>query len=71
MLLDVVMPGQNGRQALDRIRALEPNVQAIFLSGHTADLAGQRDIPLGQERLLRKPVEPEDLLRAVREGLDA
>ena len=71
VLLDVVMPGQNGRQALDRIRALEPKVQAIFLSGHTADLAGQRDIPLGQERLLRKPVEPEDLLRAVREGLDA
>jgi PAS domain S-box-containing protein len=71
LLLDVVMPGQNGRQALDQIRALEPAVRAIFLSGHTADLAGQRDIPLGPERLLRKPVEPDDLLRAVRERLDA
>jgi two-component system, cell cycle sensor histidine kinase and response regulator CckA len=71
VLLDVVMPGQNGRQALDRIRALEPTVPALFMSGHTADLVGQEEIQLGPERLLRKPVEPDDLLRAVRERLDA
>jgi CheY-like chemotaxis protein len=70
LLLDVIMPGQNGRQALDRIRAVAPAVPAIFLSGHTADLSDQREVDLRGERLLRKPVEPEDLLRAVREQLD-
>ena len=71
VLLDVIMPGQNGRQALDRIRALSPGVPAIFLSGHTAEVAGQREIQLGGELLLRKPVEPEVLLAAVRQQLDA
>jgi PAS domain S-box-containing protein len=71
VLLDVIMPGQNGRQALDRIRALAPGVPAIFLSGHTADLADQREIDLGAEPLLRKPMEPGDLLREVRARLDA
>jgi PAS domain S-box-containing protein len=70
VLLDVIMPGQNGREALDQIRALAPGVKVIFLSGHTADLADQREVDLGQERLLRKPVEPEELLRVVREQLD-
>jgi PAS domain S-box-containing protein len=71
VLLDVVMPGQNGRQALDRIRSMEPTVPAIFLSGHTADLGSQKDIELGPEPLLLKPVEPEEFLRAVRDRLDA
>ena len=71
VLLDVIMPGQNGRQALDRIRAISPGVPAIFLSGHTAEVSGQREIQLGDELLLRKPVEPEVLLAAVRRRLDA
>ncbi len=71
VILDVIMPGQNGRKALDRIRELAPGVPAMFLSGHSADLGDQRDVDLGNERLVRKPVEPEDLLLAVREQLDA
>jgi PAS domain S-box-containing protein len=71
LLLDVIMPGQNGREALDLIRKLAPRVPAIFLSGHTASLTDQRDIDLGLEQQLRKPVEPEELLRAVRAKLDA
>jgi polar amino acid transport system substrate-binding protein len=70
VILDVIMPGQNGRKALDQIRALAPKVPAMFLSGHAADLGDQRDIDLGVERLVRKPVEPEEFLLAVREQLD-
>ncbi len=70
VLLDVVMPRLNGRLALDQIRLLSPLVPALFLSGHAADVSGQREIPLGPEPLLRKPVEPEVLLQAVRQRLD-
>jgi PAS domain S-box-containing protein len=70
VLLDVIMPVLNGRQVLDRIRAVRPGVKAIFMSGHSADVAGQRDVVLGSEPLLQKPVEPEVLLRAVRQRLD-
>jgi PAS domain S-box-containing protein len=66
VLLDVIMPGLNGREALDRIRRLEPGVPALFLSGHTAEVAGQKEIALGPEPLLRKPVEPELLLSTLR-----
>lgn len=66
VLLDVIMPGLNGRQALDRIRQLGPGVPALFLSGHTVEVAGQKEIELGPEPLLRKPVEPEELLSTLR-----
>ncbi len=66
VLLDVIMPGLNGRQALDRIRQVGPGVPALFLSGYTAEVAGQKEIKLGPEPLLRKPVEPEALLSTVR-----
>jgi two-component system cell cycle sensor histidine kinase/response regulator CckA len=70
-ILDVVMPVQNGRLALDRIRALEPSTRALFLSGHADDPRGRQAIDVGDDLLVAKPVHPAELLRAVRRVLDA
>ena len=70
-ILDVVMPVQNGRLALDHIRKLEPGIRALFLSGYADDPSGREAIDVGGELLVLKPVHPVELLRAVRKALDA
>src|SRR5208337_704780 len=35
VILDVVMPGKSGKEALDEITRLDPQVKAIFVSGYT------------------------------------
>jgi PAS domain S-box-containing protein len=71
VILDVVMPGMNGRQALDRIRALRPEARAILVSGHAQHPAGGPPIEVSGEPYLQKPAPPDELLRMVRSVLDA
>lgn len=69
-ILDVVMPVMGGRETLERIRALDPEVPALFVSGYPLD----QENPTGEldpgERFLMKPFTPRQLVAAVREILD-
>jgi PAS domain S-box-containing protein len=66
-ILDMGMPGQNGRLALDEIRKLEPSIPALFLSGYALDSGGRE---AGAAAFVQKPVHPDALLTAVRKQLD-
>ncbi len=70
MILDVVMPGRNGREVYEEARTLRPGLKAVFCSGYTDDVLLQRGVLRGECHLLTKPVSPEDLLRTVRQVLD-
>jgi PAS domain S-box-containing protein len=69
-LFDVVMPRLGGREALEVIRAHRPGVRALLMSGYVPeeeeDRHGVSNVPL-----LPKPIAPGDLLRQVRDALDA
>jgi signal transduction histidine kinase/ActR/RegA family two-component response regulator len=69
-VLDVVMPGLNGREALQAIQRIDPGARAIYLSGYAADVLTARGVEDGGAALVTKPVAPDDLLRAVREAID-
>jgi PAS domain S-box-containing protein len=71
LLTDVLMPGTSGRQlALDLAR-LRPGLRVVFMSGYSEDvLSHQGDRELGI-RFLPKPFEAVQLVRKVREVLDA
>jgi PAS domain S-box-containing protein len=73
LLLDVVMPDVSGRQVFERIVHESPgtSVPVLFTSGYTADVVhGAFAVPT-DVRLLRKPFKRDQLLRAVREAIDA
>jgi signal transduction histidine kinase/CheY-like chemotaxis protein len=69
-LLDVVMPVLNGKEALEAMKRIDPNVRAIFLSGYAGDVLTARGVDEVGATLIQKPIAPSDLLRAVRAALD-
>ncbi len=71
LVLDVAMPGKNGKQAYDEITLIRPDLPVLFTSGYTADGARKRGILADEHPLLSKPVSPTALVKAVREVLDA
>lgn len=70
IILDAVMPNKSGGDALTEIRKLRPDIPAVMSSGYSDILASNKDLAPGTA-FLAKPYEPDDLLRTVREQLDA
>ncbi|MDA8099587.1 MAG: DUF3365 domain-containing protein [Nitrospiraceae bacterium] len=70
VLLDVIMPKKNGRAALEEIRALKPDVRALFISGYDADVIGKEGLLAENLSVLTKPLSPAELLRKVRSEID-
>jgi signal transduction histidine kinase/CheY-like chemotaxis protein len=69
-LLDVVMPRLGGHEAFQRIKAIDPDMKAIFCSGYDPSMAQVGFVMDDDARLIQKPFVPEVLLTALREVLD-
>ncbi|MDX9981882.1 MAG: response regulator, partial [Lentisphaeria bacterium] len=69
LLTDVVMPGMDGRQLAQRIRAVKPGVKVLFMSGYTADVIAQRGVLERDVVFIGKPFACDELARKLREIL--
>jgi PAS domain S-box-containing protein len=65
VVTDVVMPRMRGDELAQRLLERQPGIRVLLMSGYAW---GDVDLP---GRLLEKPVPEADLLRAIREELDA
>ncbi len=70
VILDVVMPKKNGKEAYEEIRKLSPDLPALFTSGYTANIIHKKGILEEGLHFIHKPVSPQELLLKVREVLD-
>ena len=70
VILDVVMPGRNGREVLDEMARIDPRVKAIFMSGYTGDIIIDKGVQKEGVDFLQKPLSVAKLLSKVREVLD-
>jgi polar amino acid transport system substrate-binding protein len=70
VLMDMIMPKMNGREAYDEISKISTGVKILFTSGYTADFIQNRGVSEEGIELIMKPVQPLDLLRKIREILD-
>lgn len=70
VILDMIMPQMNGREAYEQIRSIRPDVRALFASGYTADKAYREGMAGAKVELLLKPILPNKLLKKVREVLE-
>ncbi|HWI40398.1 MAG TPA: PAS domain S-box protein, partial [Verrucomicrobiae bacterium] len=70
LLLDVVMPGRNGRQVLEEARSVRPSVKALFMSGYTREVINLRGVDAEGLEFIPKPVSGPLLLSRLRDILD-
>jgi two-component system cell cycle sensor histidine kinase/response regulator CckA len=69
LLTDVIMPDLTGPVLAERLRARQPDLQVLFISGfHDADLV-QKFVTLKRFTLLPKPFTVDALLRVVEQAL--
>jgi two-component system cell cycle sensor histidine kinase/response regulator CckA len=68
---DLVMPGMSGPEATARLLAIRPEMRVLFVSGYSGEAIGPPGALLLGAPLLAKPFSQQDLLRRVRQVLDA
>jgi DNA-binding NtrC family response regulator len=70
LILDSVMPGENGMAVHDEIRKADSGIKVIFMSGYTKDAVLDKGMEEKRFDFISKPVTPVDLLKKVRQALD-
>jgi PAS domain S-box-containing protein len=71
LLLDVIMPKKNGKETYEEIKNMNPDIKAIFLSGHEVDLHHKKGILEEGLNVIIKPFAVTALLDKVRQVLDS
>jgi len=70
LLTDVMMPGMGGRALASLVRARQPEVSVVFMSGHTDDAVVRQGISQATDPFVQKPFNVSTLARRIREVLD-
>ena len=70
VILDLSIPsGQGGRETMEQLRVLHPEVRAIVSSGYSDDAVMSRYMDFGFRAVLPKPYDPAELVALVSEVL--
>jgi len=71
LLTDVVMPGTGGRELASRLKALQPGLRVMFMSGYADEVIAHNGAFSEGSVLIQKPFTRRGLLSKVREVLDS
>ncbi len=71
MVTDVVMPQMSGKELADRLAPLHPEMTVFFMSGYTDSDLISYGAPEPSQHFVPKPFRPMDLVKKVRDILDA
>jgi len=67
MVLDIIMPKNNGIEVYKEVKRVRSDIKAILMSGYSLSIIREK-IP--EDYFIPKPVRPAELLKKVREVLD-
>jgi CheY-like chemotaxis protein len=69
VILDLVMPGMDGRATFDRIRRIRPELPVLLSSGYAVNSQATEILHKGCEGFIQKPFNINELSRKIREIL--
>ncbi|GBD95486.1 blue-light-activated protein [bacterium BMS3Abin06] len=67
LILDVIMPGKNGKETLEEIREITPEIKAIFTSGYTAEIMEKKGLLKEGFNFVAKPILPDLFLKKIKD----
>ena len=70
IIMDIKMPGIDGVEATRQIKALYPTTEVLILTAYSEFSYSQRAIKAQATDYLLKPVQPQELIIAVKQALD-
>lgn len=70
VVTDVRMPGTDGLQALEEVKALNPETKSIVVTGYVSEAETLKAMQIGVGEYLKKPFRLSELLRAVKRQLE-
>ncbi|MCS6806929.1 MAG: response regulator [Acidobacteriota bacterium] len=70
LLSDVVMPRMSGRELMQKLHALRPELKVLLMSGYADEAVARHGVMEPGVAFLQKPFSPEALASKVREILD-
>ena len=71
VLLDLTMPRLNGEETLQELRRIRPDVKTILSSGYDEQKVANRFAGKGLAGFVQKPYRPRELIKAIRQVVDA
>jgi signal transduction histidine kinase/ActR/RegA family two-component response regulator len=71
LLTDLIMPGPSGVDLAEQLKAIRADVRVLFMSGYTDNAIVRNGLLAEGASFLQKPFTPEELLRKMRQVLDA
>jgi two-component system cell cycle sensor histidine kinase/response regulator CckA len=69
VVLDMMMPEMNGKDAFLEMKAINGNITALLISGHRIECEVQSLLDAGIKGFIPKPFNPETLLKTVKNVL--
>jgi len=65
VIMDVVMPKMNGKEAFAEIARMRPGTKVLFTSGYTPNDVNRKGVHFDSDNFIGKPCRPQDLLKMV------
>lgn len=70
VVTDIRMPGTDGLQALEEVKALHPDTKSIVVTGYASEAETLKAMQIGVGEYLKKPFRLSELLQAVKRQLE-
>jgi PAS domain S-box-containing protein len=70
LLTDVVMPGMSGKELVESLRARQPGLKAIYMSGYAGGVVSRHGALDDGSAMLEKPFTAAELLGGIRAALE-
>jgi DNA-binding NtrC family response regulator len=70
VVLDMIMPEMNGRECFRALRSINPNVNAVLITGYDKNLSVQEILDEGVRGFVQKPFDLNRFSRVIAQALN-
>ncbi len=71
VILDMIMPGMNGKETLAALKKIDDNVCVLLSSGYSLNGEASKIMEMGCRGFIQKPFRIEELSQKIRDVLDS